>query len=276
MPGSLDRWTSGSDYDRWMGRWSRMLAEQFLIWLDIPPGARWLDVCCGSGIVTELIAERCSPKLVVGIDASPAQIAFANEHRKRPGIRFEVGDAISLPFPNASFDAAVCGLGLNYISDPVRAIGEMRRVASDGVIAGYVWDYGDGARFIREFWDAAAAVDPEAANFDQAQRFPMCTADRFRGLFERAGCKTIDLTSLEIVTRFETFEDYWTPLLSGQGSAPNYLADRSERIRGEIRERLRSVFPASGPIVLAARAWAIRAKAGLPQRTPRSTKEANG
>jgi SAM-dependent methyltransferase len=266
MPGSLDRWTSGSDYDRWMGRWSRLLAEQFLIWLNIPPGARWLDVCCGSGIVTELIAERCSPKRVVGIDASPAQIAFANEHRRRSGVSFEVGDATSLPFPAANFDAAVCGLGLNYISDSVRAIGEMRRVTSGGVIAAYVWDYRDGARFIREFWDAAAAVDPEAANFDQAQRFPMCTADGFRKVFESAGCKNIDLKALEIVTRFENFEDYWTPLLSGQGSAPNYLAGRSERIRDEIHERLRSIFPAGGPIELPARAWAIRAKAGAHHR----------
>jgi ubiquinone/menaquinone biosynthesis C-methylase UbiE len=262
MPVNLDKWTSGSEYDQWMGRWSRLLAEQFLQWLAISPGARWIDVCCGSGVVTKAIAERCLPKRVAGIDASAAQIAFANQHRVGDGISFEVGDAISIPFPDASFDVVVCGLGLNYISEPIRALEEMRRVASaDGVIAAYVWDYAEGAGFLRRFWDAAASVDPEATSFDQAQRFPMCTPDGLRELFRAAHCQRIRVKALEIVTWFENFEQYWAPLLSGQGSAPNYLASRSQQIKTEIRERLKSSFQSgeTKPIELSARAWAVRA-----------------
>jgi len=259
MPANLDKWTSGAAYDRWMGRWSRLLAEPFLQWLDIPPGARWLDVCCGSGVVTEAIAEGCSPGSIVGIDASAPQIAFANEHRKRPGISFEVGDAAAIPFPDASFDVAVCGLGLNYMAEPARALQEMQRVTmAEGVIAAYVWDYAEGAGFLRRFWDAAASVDPEAVHFDQAQRFPMCTPEGLRKLLQDAHCKNIEVTALEITTRFENFAEYWTPLLSGQGSAPNYLGSRSEDIRAEIRERLKSSFEADKAIELPARAWAVR------------------
>lgn len=263
MSVNLDRWTSGSDYDQWMGRWSRLLAEQFLEWLDIPSGARWLDVCCGSGVVTELIAERCSPTSIVGIDAAPAQIEFAREHRKRPVVTFEVCDATAIPFPGSAFDVVVCALGLNYISDPAQALREMRRVTrADGTIAVYVWDYAEGAAFLRRFWDVATSVDPEASKFDQARRFPMCTPSGLRTLFEAVHFKTVEIDALEIVTRFENFEDYWVPLLSGQGSAPNYLVTRSEEIKAEIQKRLRASLQPGGKksIELPARAWAVRTK----------------
>ena len=67
----VDKWTSGAAYEVWMGRWSRLLAHEFLKWLSIPAQARWLDVCCGSGIVSRAIAETCSPRSVVGLAASP-------------------------------------------------------------------------------------------------------------------------------------------------------------------------------------------------------------
>jgi SAM-dependent methyltransferase len=205
---NLDKWTSGSAYDQWMGRWSRLLADEFLKWLCVSSGARWLDVCCGSGVVTEAIAEFCSPGSIVGIDASPAQIAFARMHRTRSGITFELSDATAVPFPDANFDAAVCGLGLNYISEPARALQEMQRVTrSGGTIAAYIWDYAQGVRFLREFWDAAIAVDPEARDFDQGRRFPMCSPDGLRTLFQVIEVKEVKLSALQIVTRFASFDE---------------------------------------------------------------------
>jgi ubiquinone/menaquinone biosynthesis C-methylase UbiE len=114
------------------GRWSRLLVEQFLECLEISSGARCLDVCGGGGIVTELIAERCSPMSVVGIDATPAQIEFA-EHRKRPIVMFEVCDATTIPFSDSTFGVVVCGVGLNYISDQPWPLRGMRRLTrADG------------------------------------------------------------------------------------------------------------------------------------------------
>jgi SAM-dependent methyltransferase len=258
----MDQWTSGAHYEQWMGRWSRLLAQEFLQWLNLRAGLRWLDVCCGSGIVTEAIAERNAPASILGIDASPDQISFARQNRFRPNVTFETGDAMALPFPDASFDAIVCGLGLNYIPTPVEALKEFRRVSAPaGTIALYVWDYAQGARFLREFWDAAITVDHEAATFDQAYRFPMCNPEGLQSLFGQAGLKHASLHALEIVTRFTSFDDYWAPLLTGQGSAPNYLATRDKKIQTAIRERLRAVLPANaqGAIELPARAWAVRA-----------------
>jgi SAM-dependent methyltransferase len=260
---ATDRWTSGSHYDQWMGRWSRLLAQEFLRWLNLPAGLRWLDVCCGSGVITEAIVERNAPASIAGIDASPEQISFARQHRAHPNVTFRTGDAMALPFPDATFDVVVCGLGLNYIPNPVATLKEFSRVsAPGGTIAVYLWDYAQGARFLREFWDAAIAVDHEAASFDQARRFPMCTREGLQSLFEQAGLKHTSLHALEIVTHFTSFEDYWAPLLTGQGSAPNYLATRDHKIQTALRERLRAALPADsrGTIDLPARAWAIRAR----------------
>lgn len=256
-----DRWTSGADYDRWMGRWSRLLAHEFLNWLQLPSGLRWIDVCCGSGMLTEAIVERNAPARVVGIDASPHQVDFARQHRACENVTFDLGNAVSLTFSDATFDLAVSGLGLNFIPDPAKGLEEFARVTRHGgTVAIYVWDYERGALFLREFWDAASAVDPEAAASDQARRFPMCTEAGLRNLFKQAGLKRVTSRALDIVTHFTDFNDYWEPLLTGQGSAPNYLATRDSQMQSRIRERLRTVLPANreGAIELSARAWAIR------------------
>jgi hypothetical protein len=131
-----------------------------------------------------------------------------------------------------------------------------------GTVAVYLWDYVRGARFLREFWDAATAIDPEAASLDQALRFPICTEDGLRSIFEQAKLEELSLTALDIVTRFTGFDDYWEPLLTGQGSAPNYLATRDKKVQAAIREHLRATLQANaqGAIELPARAWAIRGR----------------
>lgn len=260
---TMDKWTSGAAYDQWMGRWSRLLADEFLDWLNLPSKLRWLDVCCGSGVLTEAIVDHFAPIQVAGLDASADQIKFAREHRGRSGVSFETGDAMALPFADANFDVVVCGLGLNYVPEPERALEEMRRATvADGVIAAYVWDYAEGARFLREFWDAAAVSDPEALTHDQGQRFPMCNPEGLRDLFKRAGLNQIKLCALDVITKFTSFDDYWQPLLTGQGSAPSYLETLDEVTRSAIRERLRVSLAtdSNGAINLPARAWAIRGR----------------
>src|ERR1700752_4576821 len=177
----IDKWTSGAHYDQWMGRWSRLLAQEFLKWLDFPAGMKWIDVCCGSGVVTEALVELSAPASVAGGDASAEQIRCAREHRAYPNVSFETGDATALRFPDSGFDVAVWGLGLNYVPNPAPAPQGFRAgIRTGGSIGAYVWDYADGARFVRGFWDAAIAIDSEAASFDQALRFPMCTKKGLR------------------------------------------------------------------------------------------------
>ena len=101
------RFDDGAAYERYMGKWSQLVGESFLDWLAPKPGLRWLDVGCGNGAFTEMLAERCAPVSVHGIDPSEAQLAYA---RTRPVSRlaqFLPGDAMALPFPEDTFDAAV-------------------------------------------------------------------------------------------------------------------------------------------------------------------------
>jgi SAM-dependent methyltransferase len=258
----LDQWTSGEAYDIWMGRWSALLALEFLNWLYLAPAQRVLDVCCGSGILSHAIAQRHSPERVASFDRSLAQIVFACERRAHPRVTYSVADAMALPLPAESFDATVCGLGLNFVPEPARALGEFRRITRPGgTIACFVWDYSEGARFIRTFWDAALETDPESAKFDQGRRFEICKPEVLQKSFADAHLESQELHPLNIHTRFENFDDYWKPFLLGQGSAPVYLRSQPAQIQNAIRDRLKSTLPAApdGSITLPARAWAIRA-----------------
>jgi ubiquinone/menaquinone biosynthesis C-methylase UbiE len=85
-------------------------------------------VGCGNGAFTELLIARCAPAEIHGIDPSEAQIAYA---RKRPAARlakFEIGDAMGLPFPAKTFDAAIMALVIFFVPDPAKGVAEMARV----------------------------------------------------------------------------------------------------------------------------------------------------
>jgi hypothetical protein len=137
----------------------------------------------------------------------------------------------------------------------------MARVARSGaVVATYLWDYADGMQLLRAFWDAAVALDPEAAALDEGRRFPLCRPEALTTLWQRAPLRDVECRPLDVATRFASFDDLWTPFLGGQGPAPSYVASLDERRRARLRERLRERLPAApdGAIPLTARAWAVR------------------
>src|SRR5690242_12070492 len=102
--------TDGKAYERMMGRWSRLVGETFLAWLDLPRGLRWLDVGCGNGAFTEEIIARCAPASVMAIDPSEDQLAYARTRARAEMADFRVGDARKLAFDDSSFDVAVMAL----------------------------------------------------------------------------------------------------------------------------------------------------------------------
>ena len=71
----MDVWASGDAYEPYIGRWSQLVAHEFLAWIDVPRGARWLDVGCGTGALTDVIAREAHPAAVQSVDPSPAYIA---------------------------------------------------------------------------------------------------------------------------------------------------------------------------------------------------------
>ena len=125
------RFNDGASYETFMGVWSRDIGEQFLQWLAPPAGWRWADVGCGNGAFTELLVERCAVAEVCGIDPSPEQLAFARQRLATAPARFVEGDAMALPWPDASFDAVVCSAVLHFADDAAhfeRMVDELWRV----------------------------------------------------------------------------------------------------------------------------------------------------
>src|SRR5262249_30389607 len=248
----------------YVGRWSRLVARQFVDWLGVLPSSDWIDVGCGTGALCEVILASASPRQVTGIDPSDGFVAFARKHVADPRASFRVGDAQALPLASHSFDAAVAGLVINFVPDQAKAIGEMRRATRpDGGVAAYVWDYAGAMQMMRAFWDAAAALDPNAVALDEGRRFPVCHPEPLVELFADAGLKDVAVRAIDVPTVFKDFDDYWTPFLGGQAPAPGYCMSLSEDRRAVLRERIRAGLPVNddGSIHLTARAWAKRGTA---------------
>jgi SAM-dependent methyltransferase len=256
-----DAWDSGDAYEPYVGRWSRLVAREFLGWLAVPPGGRWLDVGCGTGALAETILELSAPAEVLGIDPSPAYLAFARDRLSNPRVRFEVGDARALQADPETFDAVVAGLVLNFVPEPEKALSEMVRVARPGgIVAAYVWDYAEGMQLMRHFWDAAAALDPKARELDEGRRFTLCKLGPLTNLFQTTGLEKVEVRAIDVPTVFRDFEEYWSPFLGGQAPAPGYAMSLSEERRAALRERIRTSLPTNsrGEHHLVARAWAVR------------------
>jgi len=262
-----DTWDQGDAYERYMGRWSRLVAREFIGWLGVAARARWLDVGAGTGVLSQSILQWSNPASVTAIDPSAAVLAYAREQITDQRVRFETGDARQLPVDEAAFDAVVAGLVLNFIPEKGEAIREMARAAKPGgVVAAYVWDYVDGMQMHRLFWEAAVSLWPEARVHDVSSRFTDCKPGPLAELLRGAGLHDVETRPIEIATPFQDFEDYWMPLLGGQGTAPGFVRTLDEDARSLLREALRLRLPAAadGSITLAARAWAVRGRRAGP------------
>jgi len=260
---TADAWTKGEDYESYVGRWSRGVAREFVDWLEVPGGAAWLDVGCGTGALSAAVIERASPSRSVGVDPSAGFLSYAVQ-RGAPA-RGAVADAHALPFSGGAFDACVSALVLNFLGDPPRAVGEMRRVVRPGgTVGAYVWDYAEGMQLLRVFWDAVVRLDPGAAELDEGTRFPLADPDELAALFHEAGLSAVETRGIEVETRFVSFDDLWSPFLGGQGPAPGYVATLNDERQTELAEELSADLPVGGDgsITLAARAWAVRGRSG--------------
>ena len=264
---ATDPWMAGSAYERYMGRWSRLLAPPFVRWLDVPGGRRWLDVGCGTGSLAAAIVQHAAPAAVAGVDPSEGFVATARAQLP-PLVSLHRAAADALPLADAAVDATVSALVLNFVPDVAAALREMVRVsAGGGVVAACVWDYARSMRMIRVYWDAASQLGLLAPGQDEGDRFPLCQPDALAGAFAAADLRDVVVAPIDIETTFTGFDDYWQPFLGGQGPAPAHATSLAADQRERLRERLRDSLAArpDGSIVLPARAWAVRGR--VPGRT---------
>jgi ubiquinone/menaquinone biosynthesis C-methylase UbiE len=255
-----DVWAAGSTYEGFMGRWSRQLAPLFASWLQVPAGAHWLDVGCGTGAMTDAISREAEPTSVLGCDPAESFIEFARRHTPHRHASFAVAGSGGLPRRAGGYGCVTSLFALNFLPDPVAGLREMRDLAAPGgVVSACVWDYAGGMEFLRRFWDEAVAMDAAAQAYDEGTRFPLCRPEALTNAFRAAGLTDVRCEPIDITTVFADFEDYWQPFLGGVGPAPSYVASLRPDRRALLKARLRQVLPRGpdGTIHLGARAWAI-------------------
>jgi SAM-dependent methyltransferase len=249
----------GQAYESMMGQWSALVAEHFLDWLALPEGLVWLDDGCGNGSFTEVLVSRQRPLSVVGVDPSPAQLAFARKRAGTARASFVEGDAQALPLADASVDAAVMALVLFFLPEPERGLRELARVVRPGgTIAAYHWDI-EGGGFPLE-----PIVEALRAEGYQTHRPPSTWAaslEASENLWHSAGLVDVQTSQIRVRRGFDSFEDFWR---TAYGSARwrDLFTSISPADLQRLRARLCDGLNAGqgAPLVLEARANAVKGR----------------
>ncbi len=259
MTTSQIQFEDGAAYERYMGKWSQLAGEIFLDWLAPKPGLRWLDVGCGNGAFTEMLVERCAPTSVQGIDPSEAQLAFARTRPVSRVAQFCEGDAMALPFPDDTFDAAVMPLVIFFVPDPAKGVAEMARVVCPGgAVTAYAWDMlGGGFPY--------DALQVEMRGMGVAVPVPpsrdASRIDAMLDLWTGAGLNAVETREITVQRTFADFDDYWITILGGSSVGPKLAAMTSGELT-LLKTRMRARLPAdaTGRITYSARANAVKGR----------------
>ena len=243
---------AGSAYDGFMGRYSTPLASRFAAVSGVVRGQSVLDLGCGPGALTGVLAALLGPGSVGACDPSPPFVAACRE--RNPGVEVRPGRAEAIPFDDDSFDGALAQLVLHFVSDPGQAMAELQRVVRPGgTVAACVWDFAGGMEMLRRFWDAALAVDTDAP--DEASTLRFGRAGEIASLFEEAGFVDIAESTIEVESTYSGFEELWSGFQAGIGPAGSYCVSLPDDQQLALRQELfRLLNSPTGPFTLAAAA----------------------
>ena len=243
-------------YDRFMGKYSRLLAPQMADLAQVSLGQRALDVGCGPGALTSELVARLGPEAVAAVDPSESFVDAART--RHPGVIVERAYADAMPFESGAFDVTLAQLVVHFMPEPVAGVGEMRRVTRpEGAVAACVWDFGAKKGPHGPFWTAAHELDADVP--DEAG-LPGARQGHLVELFEAAGLHEVTEAALWVSLEHESFEAWWEPYEEGVGPAGKYVSSLDPPRRAALRERCRELLPPA-PFTITARAWAARGTA---------------
>ena len=241
-------------YGRFMGRFSEPLAAPFADLASVAAGQTALDVGCGPGALTAVLADRLGPCAVAGIDPSEPFVAAARA--RLPDVDVRQGTAESLPWPDDSFDRTLAQLVVHFMADPVAGLREMGRVTrDDGLVAACVWDHGGGRGPLSTFWRAAHQVDPSVRG---ESGLPGSRERQLVTLAEQAGLVDVRQHVLSVEVEVGSFASWWEPYTFGVGPAGEYVASLTPEHRDALRARCHELL--GDEVALTAAAWAVTAR----------------
>jgi SAM-dependent methyltransferase len=234
-PGAFD---DAEAYDRFIGRYSAVFAPQLVELAGVQPGDRVLDVGCGPGAVAGELGRRTGPEWVSALDPS---VRFIEAVRSRfPGVAVHVGRAEAMPYADATFDAALAQLSVQFMADSSAGLAEMVRVTRPGGVVA-ICDWGVRHRNpLDPFWQAAAELDPTIE--PQRRRRGWV---RWSDALVSLGVRQVETIMIEAGVRYERFEDLWEPMTQGVGPSAGYAKSLDKAARVRLREHLRGRFPDS-------------------------------
>jgi SAM-dependent methyltransferase len=247
-------------YGRFMGRYSEPLAVGFADLAGVAASSMALDVGCGPGALTAVLVDRLGPANVAAVDPSPPFVAAARA--RFPAVDVRQAPAEELPFHDDSFDVVLAQLVVSFMTDPVRGLAEMTRVARPGgTIAACVWDLAGRRSPLDPFWAAAHDVTPGVRD---ETGMPGARVGHLAELLAAAGLPNAESLEVAVDVRHASFEDWWQPYTLGVGPAGAHVASLSSSQQDRLRERCRELLP---PPPFTTRAVALAARAVVPGAT---------
>jgi SAM-dependent methyltransferase len=238
-------------YEQWTGRWSRLFVPSVISAAGVSEGFRVLDVSTGTGEAARAALPIAgSSGTVVGADISVAMLEAARVRLQAPGFWPVAADGQAMPFADASFDAVICHLGLQFFSQPALGLSEFRRVLRRGrKLALCVISIADRAPMWGVLADTIGRLRPGLWKTLHLS-FALGDSDRLESLLVQAGFSDVGIARETREDTFASFDDYWAPVEAGVGSIPQaylMLSDAERRmVREEVRAELSRFSSATG------------------------------
>ena len=182
---------------------NRPLWEAMLNATHVGPGTRLLDVGCGGGGASLLVAARGAQ--VTGLDAAEGLIAFARE--RAPNSEFRVGDMVDLPFADGAFDLVFAANSIQFAGDWLAALRELGRVCVlNGRIAVGLFGPPEKVAF-RAIFETISAMLPEPLS--GGGPFALSGPGKLEGLFEQAGLSVLASDEIDCPFGYPDFATFW-------------------------------------------------------------------
>lgn len=256
MTNTKEQWDNTQGYDLYVGRWSKLISQDFVEWLNPKANLKWLEIGCGTGALTSIIVDKCSPAYLLAVDKSDSYLAKAKESIDSKNVSFSNVDLNTYPL-NEEFNHITSGLVLNFIPQIRELLLHLlNNLKSGGQLSAFVWDYGGHYQPMRHFWEAAKEVSQDAEKFDAGVKFDICTKGKLIQLFESLNLKEVQFTTMERIATFRNFDDYWLPIASAQGSVTEYISTLTESekdsLKGCVKRRLPIAFNGEIKLIISA------------------------